>query len=144
MNIEIRALGYADAVKIAEIERECFSLPWSEAAIRAEIERGLFLGAFSDGTLAGYIGASFVLDECEIYNVAVSERFRGNGIGYAVVSALIEAARERGAGVIMLEVRRSNIPAISLYEKAGFRKVGERKNFYEKPREDAVLYTFSF
>ena len=81
-----------------------------------------------------------VLDERDVCNVAVSPDFRGMGIGKALVGALIDDAKKTGASVVMLEVRKSNASAIALYEKAGFELVGQRKNFYNRPREDALLY----
>ena len=81
-----------------------------------------------------------VLDECDICNVAVKADFRDRGVGKALVNDIIDFAKETKKSVVMLEVRRSNAPAVALYEKLGFVKVGERKNFYDFPREDALLY----
>ena len=83
-----------------------------------------------------------VLDERDVCNIATVPEFRGRGVGKALTLALIESARESGASVIMLEVRKSNAAAIALYEKAGFTLVGQRKNFYTLPREDALLYNY--
>jgi ribosomal-protein-alanine N-acetyltransferase len=142
MNIEIRRIDEEGAKCAAELEKLCFSEPWSEKAILEEAERGFFVAAYIDGEFAGYAGMLCVLDERDICNVATSPRFRGMGVGKALVSALIESAKESGASVIMLEVRKSNAAAIALYEKAGFTLVGQRKNFYTLPREDALLYNY--
>jgi ribosomal-protein-alanine acetyltransferase len=105
-------------------------------------EYSVFFRKRGEGEFAGYAGMLRVLDERDICNVATSPRFRGMGVGKALVSALIESAKESGASVIMLEVRKSNAAAIALYEKAGFTLVGQRKNFYTLPREDALLYNY--
>ena len=142
MNIEIRKIDAESAKLAAELEKLCFSEPWSEKAILEEAERGFFIAAYIDGAFAGYAGMLSVLDERDVCNVATHPSFRSRGVGKALVCALIESARETGASVIMLEVRKSNAAAIALYEKAGFTLVGQRKNFYTMPREDALLYNY--
>ena len=142
MNVEIRKIDSESAKLAAELEKLCFSEPWSEKAILEEAERGFFVAAYADGVFAGYAGMLCVLDERDVCNIATVPAFRGMGVGRALTQALIESAKETGASVIMLEVRKSNAAAISLYEKLGFTLVGERKNFYTLPREDALLYNY--
>jgi ribosomal-protein-alanine N-acetyltransferase len=142
MNIEIRKIDADSAKLAAELEKMCFSEPWSEKAILEEAERGYFIAAYLDGVFAGYAGMTCVLDERDICNIATVPQFRGMGVGKALTNALIESAKETGASVVMLEVRKSNSAAIALYEKAGFTLVGQRKNFYCLPREDALLYNY--
>ncbi len=142
MNIEIKRIDAESARMAAELEKVCFAEPWSEKAILEEAERGVFLAAFADGVFAGYAGMTQVLDERDICNVATVPEFRGKGVGKAIVSALLEDAKETGASVVMLEVRASNTAAIALYEKMGFTLVGKRKNFYSFPKEDALLYNY--
>ena len=142
MNVEIRKIDAESAKLAAELEKLCFSEPWSEKAILEEAERGFFVAAYADGVFAGYAGMLCVLDERDVCNIATVPAFRGMGVGRALTQALIESAKETGASVIMLEVRKSNAAAISLYEKLGFTLVGERKNFYTLPREDALLYNY--
>ena len=142
MNIEIRKIDAESAKLAAGLEKLFFSEPWSEKAILEEAERGYFVAAYIGGTFAGYAGMLCVLDERDVCNVATVPEFRGMGVGKALVASLIESARDSGASVIMLEVRKSNAAAIALYEKAGFTRVGERKNFYARPREDALLYNY--
>ena len=89
--------------------------------------------------IAGYIGMYIALDEGEITNVAVFEPLRKQGTGSRLVQAMIQEARQRAVTRIVLEVRCSNEPAIQLYGKYGFLKVGVRKGFYEAPREDADI-----
>jgi ribosomal-protein-alanine N-acetyltransferase len=142
MNIEIRKIDADSAKLAAELEKMCFSEPWSEKAILEEAERGYFIAAYVDGVFAGYAGMTCVLDERDVCNIATVPQFRGMGVGKALTNALIESAKETGASVVMLEVRKSNSAAIALYEKAGFTLVGQRKNFYCLPREDALLYNY--
>lgn len=129
----------------AELERQCFSAPWSEDALREELdnEHALFLAAVEEqsGETVGYIGCHVILDEGYIANVAVSQRARRAGVGSALVQALLERAAQRGAVLVTLEVRASNAPAIGLYQKWGFVPVGTRRGFYDKPKEDALLMT---
>lgn len=130
---------------IAELERQNFSLPMSERQLQSYIkkENCFFYGAFCGGKLLGYIGAQLVLDELEIFNVAVDESCRRRHIGDMLVSSMVALASSLKKAVplerITLEVRAGNVGAIALYEKHGFTEVGRRKNYYEKPREDAVL-----
>jgi|GEM_PF-22015 len=130
---------------ILEIENCCFSLPISREQLLRQLENeNCFIYAAVCGKLAlGYISAQKVLDELDIFNVAVSNTFRRQHIGQALLEKLLETARAlRQDGKlerITLEVRFSNDPAIALYQKYGFEEVGRRKNYYEKPREDAVL-----
>ena len=126
---------------LAEIEKACFHTPWSADMLREELGKGIFLVAEQDGAVAGYVGCQTVLDEGYITNVAVSPDCRRRGIGRALIAELTERAKRAGLAFVTLEARASNAPAITLYEGAGFRRVGVRKNFYTAPAEDAVLMT---
>lgn len=132
---------------VAQLEKECFSLPWSENALSNAIKRDgdVFLVALSpDGEVLGYGGMQCILDECDITNIAVFSRYRRQGIANALLTALIQSAKEKESSFITLEVRASNIAAINLYKSHGFEKVGERRGYYDKPHEDAVLMTLFF
>ena len=126
---------------LAEIEKACFHAPWSADMLREELGKGIFLVAEQDGAVAGYVGCQTVLDEGYITNVAVSPDCRRQGIGRALIAELTERAKRAGLAFVTLEVRASNAPGLALYEGAGFRRVGVRKNFYTAPAEDAVLMT---
>lgn len=145
MSIEIQPFSAAHTAEAAELERQCFAAPWSEAALREELDNpnALFLAAVDTDTdeTVGYLGCHLILDEGYIANVAVSQRHRRRGIGRQLVQALIERASANGASFLTLEVRVSNASAIALYRGCGFHPVGTRPNFYEKPREDALLMT---
>ena len=126
---------------LAEIEKACFHAPWSEAMLREELDKGIFLVVERDGQAIGYVGCQTVLDEGYITNVAVSPDCRRQGVGRALIEELAQRARAQGLSFVTLEARASNAPAIALYEGAGFVHVGVRKNFYTAPSEDAVLMT---
>ena len=132
--------------ELEALEKQCFSLPWSLSALENQLlsDNCRFLTAVSDdGTVLGYIGLSCVLDEGYISNVAVSPKFRRLGIGDALIEALI-SKNEKALSLLNLEVRENNSPAIALYAKHGFEPVGLRKNYYNKPKENAVLMTLFF
>ena len=144
MNIEIKKMTTSHIEEIAKLEKECFSSPWSEDGLKTELNNNFacFFVAFSGDEIAGYIGSHNVLGEVYITNVAVFPEFRRNGVGKALVEFLVNKMKEENAEFVTLEVRKSNLSAISLYEKCGFQNVGERRKFYEKPVEDAILMTY--
>lgn len=144
MDLEIEKMTSSHIEEIARLEKECFSSPWSEEGLKSELNNNFarFFVALSGGEIAGYIGSHNVLGEVYITNVAVFPEFRKNGVGKALVEFLVDEMKAEKAEIVTLEVRKSNFNAISLYEKCGFEKVGERKNFYEKPVEDAILMTY--
>lgn len=144
MGLVIEKMTSSHIEEIAELEKECFSSPWSEDGLKSELNNNFarFFVALSDGNVAGYIGSHNVLGEVYITNVAVFGKFRRNGVGKALVEFLVDKMKSENSEFVTLEVRKSNLNAVSLYEKCGFQKVGERKDFYEKPREDAVLMTY--
>lgn len=129
--------------QIEEIERKCFSRPWTAEQLKSQMrdEQHEFIGAVSDSGVLGYVGLMYVLDEGYISNVAVRPEARRQGIGDALIDALAEKAKALKLAFLTLEVRESNAPAIALYAKHGFHPVGKRKNYYDAPKEDAVLMT---
>ena len=136
--------GQLDDVYI--IETECFSHPWSKQSLEEELnnETSLFLVAKEENEVIGYIGMSIVIDEGYIFNVAVSAKHRKKGIGSALIQELVTYGKKNNFSFLTLEVRESNENARSLYSKFGFIKVGERKNYYSDPVENAVLMTKYF
>lgn len=139
--IVIRTMSERDSSAVWELEKKCFSVPWSEESIRAMFsEKGYWnLTARDDGSLVGYIGMKAVLDEADITNVVVDPDRRRQGIGKMLLRGLLAKAGDMGIRRIFLEVRVSNTAARALYEQAGFRTVDVRKNYYEKPKEDAYI-----
>lgn len=137
----IRSMVEADLDEVCKIEQETFSNPWSKSSFLETIsnQNNLYLVALVDGFIAGYCGYCGIVDEGYIYNVAVGQRFRRQGIGFYMLEELIKQANSRGITSLTLEVRKSNQPAIHLYKKLGFTQVGIRKDFYTKPQEDAII-----
>lgn len=133
--------GHLDDVYI--IETECFSHPWSKQSLEEELnnETSLFLVAKEENEVIGYIGMSIVIDEGYIFNVAVRKNHRNKGVATALINELVTYGKKNNFSFITLEVRESNLPAISLYSKFGFIKAGERKNYYSNPKENAILMT---
>ena len=140
--MEIVRMSEAHVAEIAALERECFSLPWSEASIRSELrnELSLWLVAVEDGRMLGYVGSQTVLGESDMMNLAVRPDCRRRGIGRALVEALCEALRVEKAISLTLEVRASNEAAKALYAALGFTSVGCRPRYYTRPTEDAELF----
>ena len=137
---KIRTISECDLGAIAEIEKLCFFDPWSEKSLELLLRDGNFgITAEEDGKVVAYVGVISAPPEGEITNVATHPDFRRRGIGAELLEFLKEEAKERGIDSLYLEVRRSNNAARSLYEKSGFKIIGERKGFYKNPKEDAVL-----
>jgi len=130
-----------DVPAIANLEKTCFSDPWSENSIASELNNRLsyWLVADDHGTIAGYIGSQTVLDWSDVMNIAVAPEYRRQGVGEALMNGLMDHLTRVGAKVFSLEVRVSNAPAIALYEKLGFTQAGRRPNYYHHPREDALI-----
>ena len=127
---------------LAALEKECFSDPWPEDMIGRMADK--FTVATEGDALMGYIVLSTVLDEGNIDNVAVSPAYRRRGAADALVADAVARSRDMGLAFLMLEVRAGNEPAIALYRKHGFVEVGRRKNYYDDPKEDALLMTLTF
>lgn len=131
---------------LVELEKECFSDPWSEKALEEELSNpnAVFVVALKNEEVAGYVGMLHILDEGDICNVAVFEKFRRNGIATALLENLLKYAEENKLSFITLEVRESNEAAQIFYEKMGFQKIAMRRNFYENPKEDAYIMNKTF
>lgn len=146
LKLKIEPMNESHIEAIAQIEKECFSEPWSEDGIKSELsnETGRFFTAKIFDNVLGYIGMHIVLDECYIANVAVKESFRRRGVGDALLSFAENTAEKEGCAFISLEVRVSNLSAIALYKKHGYAVMGERKDFYKSPVENALIMTKNF
>ena len=130
---------------LSDLEKQCFSTPWSKASLQEELSNScaLFLvDEETDGTIRGYIGCHIILEEGYITNVAVSPSYRRKKVGYNLISTLLQQAKDRELSFLTLEVRASNNAAISLYRTAGFVPVGVRKGYYSSPAENALLMTY--
>ena len=143
--IKIKKMTSSDIENIAFLEKECFSEPWSDESLKAELKNknAHFFVAQDKGKILGYIGSQCYSGECYISNIAVFMEFQNQNIGSILLKNLIDFMKNK-CEFISLEVRKSNIPAIKLYKKFGIKQVGTRKNFYRKPQEDALIYTLFF
>lgn len=140
MNIEKFEEKHLDGVE--KIEKTCFAHPWSREDLQNQIglDTSHFLVATVDGNVAGYMGLQIFGGEGYVTNVAVLPKYRKQGIA----EALIKEQMKNEMSFITLEVRESNLPAISLYTKCGFKNVGIRPNFYSAPTENAIIMTYEF
>lgn len=132
----------ADALDgVAELEKLCFSQPWSKTSLELLTKEGIGVGMVcrKDGIVCAYGGMLCAVDEGQITNIATHPDYRKQGYGRAVVEALIKYAKNNGLDSISLEVRESNAAAISLYRDLGFKIEGKRKDFYTKPVEAALV-----
>lgn len=132
--------------QIAALERACFSHPWTESMLQQELwnEAAVIIVALrEDGVVLGYAGLQTVLDEGYINNVAVAANVRRQGIADELIAAFVRFGQAKLA-FLTLEVRASNAPAIALYMKHGFAQVGRRRDYYDDPKEDAILMTLEF
>lgn len=144
MKIQIVPMNGDHLDEVADLERVCFPDPWSRNMLKEELENDLaaFLVALdAQGAVAGYAGLQVVLDEGYILNVAVRPDCRRQGVAGKLLQVFLDFAKGNHLAFLTLEVRASNYPAIALYGSWGFRGVGRRKNYYEHPREDAVIMT---
>lgn len=146
MKDEYAALGREDTGDVAALEARCFSSAWKEEQYAALVEKGVckLFGVRRDGELIAYIALGAVpgVPELEVYNIAVSEHARRQGVGKKLLALVLAAAARSGIERILLEVREGNAPAIALYEDAGFVARGRRAAYYTKPCEDALLYVY--
>ena len=133
--------------EVAELERICFTTPWSRNMLVEELQNdcAAFLVALDDEDhVAGYAGLQVILDEGYITNVAVQPEYRRQGVAGQLLAVFLNFAKGNHLAFLTLEVRASNYGAIALYGGLGFRSVGRRKNYYEHPKEDAIIMTKEF
>ncbi len=138
---DIVPLTGAHIPQMAEMEKLCFSMPWSEEMLQDEVDNPLayYVVAQCAGQVLGYIGTRIILDTCEITNVAVHPDCRRRGIAHRLLCALEDYCRAQAVDTLCLEVRLSNDGARALYEGHGFSVVGCRLGYYKLPTEDALL-----
>ena len=139
--MEIRKMTAREVPQVAELEKLCFAMPWSEKSVAGELDNplALWLVAMEGDRLAGYVGSQTVMDETDMMNLAVGSEFRRQGVGEALVNALTASLKELGSRCLTLEVRDSNEAARALYGKLGFTEIGRRRGYYRDPREDALI-----
>ena len=147
MHVRIVPMNADHLDEVAELERICFSTPWSRNMLAEELDNACsaFLVAEDDaGRVVGYAGLQVILDEGYITNVAVRPECRRNGIAGKLLQVFLDFGQANHLAFLTLEVRASNYDAIALYGSRGFRSMGRRKNYYEHPREDAIIMTKEF
>ncbi len=132
-----------DVKEVAEIERQCFALPWSEKSFHDEMTNKLavYFTAKEDGKCVGYAGFWNVSGDGGITNIAVLPAYRRRGVASMLMEEMIRAADALGIDLLTLEVRKSNLAAQELYKKYGFDIIGERKRYYSDNGEDAFIMT---
>ncbi len=138
----IRPALLADVPGLAELEPRCFSDPWSATGFREMLEAPHILALVTEGPgrkLAGYLVARVIEGEGEILNLAVDPARRRRGLGSELLEAGLSLIKARGGEAIFLEVRVSNQAAINLYLAKGFRPIGQRRGYYRRPVEDAMV-----
>ncbi|MBQ9156179.1 MAG: ribosomal protein S18-alanine N-acetyltransferase [Eubacterium sp.] len=142
----ITGMTREDAGQVYKLQKACFAAPWSYQSILEMFDRPGYLNltAREEDRIVGYIGLLAALDQADITNVAVDPGYRRRGTGSRLLAALLGKARGEGIRQIYLEVRRSNLAAIRLYEQAGFTIIGERKKYYVNPDEDALIMALTF
>lgn len=144
--LEIMNMNTETVEAVAELERLCFTSPWSLASLTEELANPLavFRTAEIGGKIVGYVGMHHIIDEGYITNIAVLPDYREQGIARVLMNELIGYGERNSLRMITLEVRESNAAARRLYESLRFEVAGKRKNFYSRPVEDAVLMTREF
>lgn len=137
----IEKMNDSHVLQIAELEKMCFSDPWSVNSIASELDNklSLWLVAVEEDKVIGYVGSQTVLGETDMMNIATHPNYRNQGVATSLIGALIDALDKRGSHSLMLEVRASNQSAISVYRNLAFIEVGRRKNYYRNPKEDALI-----
>lgn len=135
--MEIKKLSQEYIKDVADIEKACFSKPWNEISIAAELknEFSQFYVAVENGKAVGFVGLYALTGEADIVRVGVLPQYRNRGIARAV----LQKSLEHIDGDVFLDVRESNEAAIALYRSLGFYDTGIRKNYYSEPEENAVL-----
>ena len=141
MNIELKKMAEADIDDVHKIETQLFSDPWSKKAFLADLnnEYAISLTVHFENKVAGYASLYHTLEEIQIGNFAVAPDYHNRGIGTTIMEYIIELAKDLKAQLLILEVRRSNEAARKLYTKFGFKEVGQRRYYYRKPTEDALI-----
>ncbi|MBR5896737.1 MAG: ribosomal protein S18-alanine N-acetyltransferase [Lachnospiraceae bacterium] len=141
MKIEVRDLREEDLDDVCRIEESSFSMPWKREDFQDLIvsDNSIYLVILADDKVVGAAGYTFNGFEGYINNVVIDIDYRGQGLGMVLMKELLTVGRKNGVPEFTLEVRVSNTPAIKLYESLGFKSEGIRKNFYERPAEDAMV-----
>lgn len=146
INLTITQMEREHLEAVAELEKTCFSTPWTYENLAESLENdtAYFFVALDDEKVIGYIGVNVISDSCFVDNIAVYPEYRRQGVGTALLKIAALTADVMGTDFISLEVRESNYAAIELYRSMGFEVMGMRKNFYRRPQENALIMTKIF
>ncbi len=139
--VTVRPMTERDLGGVLSIERASFPVPWTMGTFLSLLRRSdahLFVAELGD-EVVGYAALWVVLDQAELGDIAVAEEHRRRGVGERLLGAVFECVTERGVRELFLEVRVSNESARRLYARHGFQEVGRRRNYYSRPREDALV-----
>lgn len=142
LSVRVREMAVADLDAVMRIERASFTMPWTLETFRGLLRRtdaDLFVAEVAEGPVVAYAVVWMVVDQAELGDIAVAEAWRGLGIARRLIDTVLERLGRRGVREVFLEVRLSNLAARRLYEAYGFEEVGRRKNYYSRPREDALV-----
>lgn len=139
--INIIPMNESHVFQVAELEKLCFADPWSERSVASELKNpySMWFVACEGDRVAGYVGSQSAIDEADMMNLAVHPDYRRKGVAQELVTALCDGLTQKGIRCLLLEVRASNEPAKTLYERMGFVQVGRRPNYYRNPKEDALI-----
>lgn len=139
--IKLTQMHHEHIEQVANLEKLCFSCPWSVSVIEKELTNplSLWVVASDEKRVVGYVGSQTVLGEADMMNIAVDPQYRRKGIARNLINELVSQLKEKKAYCLTLEVRASNTAAISLYQQMDFVKVGLRPNYYSAPKEDALI-----
>lgn len=138
----VRPMEARDVERVVSIERASFTSAWQPETFHGLLNRPgaeLWVLDHPEDGVVGYAVLWCILDQGELANIAVAEAHRGRGLGRRLLEAVLDVGRQRGLDAVYLEVRASNADALALYERFGFRQVGIRRRYYDKPREDALV-----
>ncbi|MFP3324163.1 ribosomal protein S18-alanine N-acetyltransferase [Planococcus sp. SIMBA_160] len=145
--LKFRKMTIRDVDVVYEIEKNSFTLAWTKEAFEQEMlknEFAYYVLAETEEGVIGYCGMWLVMDEAHITNIAISPQQHGNKFGEALMKEAMDQAKARGAKLMTLEARVSNIAALNLYKKLGFQNGGIRKGYYTDNQEDAIVMWVNF
>lgn len=139
---EFFRLGPENITEVAALEKLCFSMPWEEKQFRLAFEQNIFsiFGLRRQGELLAYVAVYHTPHELEILNIATHPEYRRQGLGARLLGLMLQVGEKMGIVRSVLEVRRSNEPAIALYRRFGFSQAGVRRRYYSDTNEDALIF----